>query len=282
MYEYEVIKVTDNITCLKDATDVACFLVTGKERAMLIDTGVGLKGLKEKVEELTSLPYDVALTHGHGDHGAGVSVFDGAYIFPVDIPMAIEHTKEMRYSYTNMMFVNVARDWGGPEREPATKDDFVPETADDYPFKTLFDGMEFDLGGVTVLTIAVPGHTKGSCCFLVKEDRHILFGDACNFNTLVGGPESTSISEYKKSLLYLKSFEKDFDTVMYSHGPATGVSTLDDNIELCERILAGTDDKEDAMGFSGPGYYAAAKVPGGFMRVDGKDGNIFYSDLTVR
>ncbi len=280
MLDYKINKLNAHITQLSDATEVSCFLITGSKRAVLVDTGVGLKGLKENVEKLTSLPYDVVLTHGHGDHAGGVGAFERAFIFPVDIPMAIAHTKEMRYSYTASTLAFAAQ--MGGERLTAEREDFVPELDEHFAFMPLTDGQTFDLGGLTVGIIAVPGHTRGTCCILVREDRYMLFGDACNINTLVGQPESTTISEYLSSLLRLKTFEPEYDVVMYSHGPATGPSALDDNIELCRRILAGTDDRVPAVGLSGPGYYAAKKAENGFERADGKAGNIFYSDLTAR
>lgn len=280
MFEYTVNRLNSHITQLTDATEVSMFLITGEDRAILIDTGVGLKGLKEKVEELTNLPYDVILTHGHGDHGSGAAEFDSVYIFPADKELAIMHTKEMRYSYTDMMLEMISGRDGS--RNKVIKDDFVPELDDNYVFKDLSDGQEFELGGVTVKIIAVPGHTKGTCCILVKEDRMILLGDACNPNTLVGGPESTTISEYRKSLLYLKTYEEQFDTTLYSHGPVIAPSCIDDNIELCNKILAGTDDKIPEEGFAGSGFLAAKRRKDSMERTDSRFGNIYYTALTAK
>ena len=44
------------------------FLFVGTERALLLDTGIGIGDLKGLVEEITDKPYDVVLTHGHRDH----------------------------------------------------------------------------------------------------------------------------------------------------------------------------------------------------------------------
>lgn len=98
-------------------------------------------------------------------------------------------------------------------------------------------GQVFDLGGIPLEIIHVPGRTPGSCCVLFREERSVLFGDACNANTLLMW--GTTIREYKKSLQYLQTRKDRFDTVCYSHGPSR---SLEDNMELCDRILAGTDD----------------------------------------
>lgn len=51
----------------------SCYLVAGSERALLIDTGVGLGNMPGLVRTLTKLPVTVAATHAHCDHigGAG-------------------------------------------------------------------------------------------------------------------------------------------------------------------------------------------------------------------
>lgn len=278
MLEYQTKKLNEHITQIIDPTEVACFLVEGSERAILIDTGIGLKGLKETVERLTDKPYIVLLTHGHGDHAGGCSVFDTVYMNQSDRDLVGEHGMGMRIGYTQGAFAGMAAA-GGPERT-VSESDFVSEPAGDKEFLPLEDGQIFDLGGIHVEVIAVPGHTRGSVCMLFPEERAILFGDACNTNTLVGGEESTTISTYRESLMHLKTFEERYDTVYYSHGPVIGPTALDDNIELCEQILAGTDDHVPEQGFMGPGFLGAKRV--GYERMDGKYGNIFYTERTAR
>lgn len=56
------------------------FLFVGTERALLLDTGIGIGDLKGLVEEITDKPYDVVLTHGHRDHTGGAGWFDTVYL----------------------------------------------------------------------------------------------------------------------------------------------------------------------------------------------------------
>ena len=332
MWKFQDNKLSEHVTQITDPTGVSCFLVTGGERAMLIDTCVGFVGLRKKVEELTSLPYEVLLTHGHGDHAGGAAEFMTAcggqddapgtcahtvYLHPADLPLLGVHGLELRIDYAAGML--------GPAVKLA-ETDFVPEP--EPGFAELSDGQVFDLGGITLEIIHVPGHTKGSCCVLMREKRMILYGDACNGNTLVMDQASTGISTYRESLLRLKAFDDAYDTVCYSHGPAIGPRrSLDDNIELCGRILAGTDDAVPCE-FMGRAAIRAAATKGDlllrpelrtccaaagehdsggslgfaericmpelqdtgheessilqFERVDGKYGNIVYSELTKR
>jgi glyoxylase-like metal-dependent hydrolase (beta-lactamase superfamily II) len=63
----------------------AMFLLIGSERAMLIDTGCGTLDIKAIVKELTDKPYDVVITHSHGDHIGGVPQFEEVYIHKNDM-----------------------------------------------------------------------------------------------------------------------------------------------------------------------------------------------------
>ena len=44
------------------------FLLVGRQRALVIDTGIGIGDLKGLIRKLTDKPLTVALSHGHGDH----------------------------------------------------------------------------------------------------------------------------------------------------------------------------------------------------------------------
>ncbi len=279
MLTYKVNKLSDHVTQITDASGVSMFLIVGEKEALLVDTGTGIKGLKEVVNDITEKPLKVVLTHGHGDHAGGAAAFDEVYLSPVDKMLAIEHGANMRVDYIKMM-LKMFEEMGAPHQDFNPEQDMVPAPTAETNFLELKDGMVFELGGVSAEIIAVPGHTKGCCVVLIPEERSIIFGDACNSNTLVGGEESALISEYQAALKHLQEKETYYDTVYLAHGPVTGpVSCLEDNLELCERILAGTDDHIESMGISGPGFFAAAqKNP--FTRVDGKFGNIFYSELT--
>lgn len=267
MFDFKVTSLSKTITQIIDPTGVSCFLVQGEDRAALIDTGTGLRGLRELVTGLTTLPLTVLLTHGHCDHAGGAGQFDEIYLNTADLPLAANHgalQERMGYARFSML----------PDSK-FTEQDFVKAFAGEY--LPLVDGQLFELGGITLEIIAVSGHTKGSVCILFQQERSILFGDALNANTLLVGDESTSIAEYAQSLLHLKGREGDYDNVYYSHGPAIGPrQCLDDNIQLCRRILAGEDDAIPCE-FLGMKAYRAAAMDEHFRRLDGRFGNIVYS-----
>ena len=63
-----IVRINEDIILIDDAGDSTCYLVMGKERALLIDTANGQENLMEIVGELTTLPVTVVNTHGHIDH----------------------------------------------------------------------------------------------------------------------------------------------------------------------------------------------------------------------
>ena len=81
---YQVTEIAKDTWVINEAGMTAMFLLKGTERALLIDTGVGMTDLKKLISWLTPLPYDVVLTHGHPDHIGGAAQFEEVYIHEKD------------------------------------------------------------------------------------------------------------------------------------------------------------------------------------------------------
>lgn len=150
-----------------DSQNESSYLVEGKEQAALIDSCAGAGNLGDYVRSLTSLPVSLILTHGHVDHIGGAMNFDRRYLSPEDFALAGEHgTYEARRNYL------LSRPEDGVEEEDIMR-------AQVEGFLPLVDGQEFDLGGVHLKAVALPGHTWGSMAVLHMEERKVILGDAC-------------------------------------------------------------------------------------------------------
>ena len=77
------------------------YLLVGKERALLIDTGCGICDLKQTVRELTDKPMVTALTHGHFDHCGGMDCFDEVYANEKDYELIRSIKREEVQSYAD-------------------------------------------------------------------------------------------------------------------------------------------------------------------------------------
>jgi para-nitrobenzyl esterase len=57
------------------------YLIEGKDRAILFDTGMGRGDLGAYVKRLTKLPVDVAITHGNRGHFLQVDQFPDSTVY---------------------------------------------------------------------------------------------------------------------------------------------------------------------------------------------------------
>jgi glyoxylase-like metal-dependent hydrolase (beta-lactamase superfamily II) len=275
-------RISDHLQRIVDPLGVALYLCEGTERAALIDTGYGVRGLRAYVETLTSKPITILLTHGHVDHAPGAFEWGEAHLNERDLPTLEAHA-DMAYRIRLARMVN--------QELGITEESLVPRG--DFQTLPLEDGASFELGGVTVEAYAIPGHTRGSMVMLVPEDRIAIFGDAIGPGTLLLEDFSAPISEYLEAMRSFKAaHEGRYDLVLRNHGTCESTSTvLDDVIEAAERILAGTDAKvelpgtaPDILPLGNPqriACYSAcvlAASESGMVRADGREGNINYRE----
>lgn len=271
MVDFVSEKISPAITRIRDGSDVCEYLIEGNNRAALIDTGYGIGDLKGYVETLTDKPYEVFVTHGHVDHAAGAYQFPEVRMNLADVELAKEHC---RVEFRKEMVAQ----HGDLKLE---EKDFLPQRTD--KFTDLADGETYDLGGVTLRWIHVPGHTQGTMVALIEEEHTILFGDACGVGVLLALPESSNVETYLESLKKLQGFEPKYDKVLRQHGSCQSTPrVLEDNIENCEAILAGTDDKVPAMLLGKACLRARAIDTDTGERLDGREGNIIYNPKRIR
>jgi len=254
-----------------DKEHVRCYLIEGRDYALVIDTMNGYGHLRAFCETLTSKHMKLANTHFHFDHTAGNFEFDSCYI----------HHRDIKYFYDS----RVATPEQAAERVKAEAfDEYkdLVEPADmcayrDMKVYPIYDGDEFDLGDRKILVVEVGGHSPGSVVFIDPVLRICFSGDACNGNTLLGFGNALPIEEYLGNLLHFRAFKDAFD-IMYGGHQIMDPCTIDEGIETCAKVLAGTDDHEERQGMFGrPTIYAANHAENGFGRADGKSFNMNYN-----
>lgn len=267
------------VTRIRDVAGTGIYLVTGEQRALVIDAGVGVGSLKEAVAALTDLPADVLLSHAHLDHAAGPCGFERVYMDPRDLGVYERFSSlERRKHYA-------ARETAGkPGIPPIADSDYLPNV----PAEALLDthpGDVFDLGGVTAQVLDCAGHTPGSLAVLLPELRLLFLGDACSDFTLLFDEDCSTVAEYRDTLLRLKAAtDGKYDRVLASHGRGDGDPALIDTLlAVCGDVLAGRSDAVPFAGYNTTNAVVAKALrPGHLGRADGVHGNLVYDPGRVR
>jgi glyoxylase-like metal-dependent hydrolase (beta-lactamase superfamily II) len=210
---YTIHPLFPNVYHIADPLGVYMTLIVGSEKALLFDTGYGIERLDDTIRGITSLPLIVVNSHGHVDHVLGNRLFAEVYIHPADLAVHRRHTaQEFKRSVTGQR-----RDH--PERFPAgfsAKEYLAKHKTKMHP---LADGDVFDLGGVTLTVVHIPGHTPGGIALLDDRDRLLLVGDSASLHVWMFLQESTSMATYIQSLEKLQALDGQYDAVIASHMP---------------------------------------------------------------
>ena len=276
---FETNKINEYITQIIGLAGEQCYLIEGNDRALLFDGLCGEGSLKSFVRELTDLPVQMVLSHAHPDHCGAVFEYGECYMHPDD--MALLYTDFVSGRQERWKFVAEVPEWALPVRTKTRLEDITPGCAvKTYP---VYDGDMFDLGGVQMEVIGVPGHTRGSIVLLDRADRLVLSGDAINPNTLMALPGAATVEEYKESVLHLKTFQPAFDSLYGGHGPEpVPARIVDDALMLIDRILNRTDEAIEEYDILGHRkVWRAASIGSDFLPLYGGFSNIVYHTDTL-
>lgn len=169
-----------------------CYLLIGTDRALLIDTGLGICNIHEQVCNLTDKPVTAAATHIHWDHIGGHKYFPNFYVHKEEqdwlqgeFPLPIQAVKNMvadRCKLPGDFAVNDYSIFQG------------------MPTRVLIDGDTIDLGDRTVQALHTPGHSPGHLCFWEAERGYLFAGDLVYQGTLFANYPSTDPQSYLTSL----------------------------------------------------------------------------------
>lgn len=274
MVNFRTEKVSQHITRIFGICGELWYLVEGSEKAALLDTGSGIGRMKPLIDSLTDKPLLILLTHGHIDHAMGATEFDcPIYMNEADDPIYEEHkSMEMRKGSLAGLSAEI--------REQIEDSDFIPFRT--RPFLPLHHGDCFDLGGITIEAYACVGHTPGSMVFLLREERTLLLGDACNFFTFLFFDYCAPVETYRKNLLVLKDqLSGKVDKILLSHGDGNApLRIIDGVIDLCQDIMDGRVDNVPFEFMGQSAVIAKATLPTR-GRVDGGVGNIVYQTYQI-
>jgi len=251
-----------------------CFLILGKEKALMWDTGLGIGNLRAEVEQYTDLPVIVLNSHDHFDHIGGNSAFDEVWCY--DLPSAVLHLTngptetEVEEVQDRANSIAVLMNKFGiqiPEKIPGKA-----------PTGTVRDGQVIDLGGRELEVIHTPGH-QPSCIMLLDRANKLLFtGDMFYPGPMYCMFDDSSFPDYVKSIRKAADLaaEAGIKEVYTSHNLPTADA---ESLSRFADFLEGIEKGEIAVAYTEEGckVYEMDKVISFWMPDDGEEPITGYS-----
>ncbi len=217
----KITKLFSNVWQFHENSDVAkvdAYLIVGKERAALIDCLQSVENLYDEVRKLTSLPFDVYITHGHFDH--------------------LGTDAKSLHSHGCKIYMD-KRDFEIPSKMHGFN---YPENF----FTEINDGDTIDLGGTSLSVLEIPGHTPGSVAFLDRENERLYSGDGIGSGCIwLQIPFTLRLSEFTENLQKLRKELEPYKNLeiypghRYQSPTLLKLDYIDDVLTLSEKILSG-------------------------------------------
>lgn len=228
--EYTAREVERGVFHVVDYRKDSMYLIVGKEKALLFDTGMGEGDLRGFVEGLAGgKTVEVVISHAHWDHITQANQFEKVYM---------NHR----------------------EREIA---ELFGLSVDCSRFLDVREGDAFDLGDRRLEVLEVPGHTPGSIVLLDREQKLLFSGDALGAgHAWLHLPGCLPLWVYLQSLRRLAGMADLFEKIYHGHlneSAAFGLNYLMDLIEAVEGVLGGSLKGEEYWIGSFPGLYVTVR-----------------------
>ena len=193
---------------------VKSFLIVGEDRALLIDSGMGVAALRPVVEELTARPVLLVTSHAHWDH------VGSHHEFASDTEILV-HPGEAEALHAGVAADRLRR-WFAPEYLlgplPPGFDVASAAIPAATPTGMLRGGERLELGGRSLAVHHAPGHSPG-LLVLVDEANGILFStDAAYAGDLYAQLPGSDLPSYQRTLKTLAGMAPSLRTVLAAHG----------------------------------------------------------------
>mgnify|MGYP001222639331 CR=1 FL=1 len=207
---FERARIDDSITLLWEPHVVAlmrCNIwhVRGRDRDLVIDTGMGVQSLTAEMADLLDKPVTAVATHGHDDHIGSHHEFDDVVAHPLEAPLLEAPPLDT---------LDIVQGWGektvamltgsGYELESPY---FVDALPPGYAFeqyrqlpahvtRRIVEGDVVETGDRAFEVLHLPGHSPGSIGLWEAATGTLFSGDALYDGPLLDELPESSITDY--------------------------------------------------------------------------------------
>lgn len=207
---YEITEFRNGVVAIGEPNhreEVFSYLVKGRDKDLLIDTGMGIAPITNALEQIRNSDKELIVvnSHWHFDHIGGNSHFD-----KVLVPRNEHEVKGILNGWSNEdlrkydFFDQFSL--GGRSTLPLDIDaETFAISGFDKIDPVLEEGYEIDLGGRVVKVLETPGHTKGSVSFFEETEGLLFPADLLYEGPLYAfDPSESDPDEYLNSLKKIK------------------------------------------------------------------------------
>jgi glyoxylase-like metal-dependent hydrolase (beta-lactamase superfamily II) len=249
---FERRKVDDDITLLWEPHVIPlmrCNIwhVRGRDRDLLVDTGLGVASLRDAVVDLIDNPVIACATHAHGDHVGGHHEFAECLVHHLEANDLRSTSASNTLYLDDPAFVAYLNSVGYPGHLDQCMITALPHADYDpgaYVLKgasvtrIVEEGDIVDLGNRRFEILHLPGHSPGSIGLWESASGTLFSGDCVYDGPLLDGLGSSNIEDYINSMTRLRGMP--IDTIHAGHDPSFGRLRLH---ELIDHYLAGKGDR---------------------------------------
>lgn len=225
--------------------EVISYLIVGKNKSLLFDTGLGIGDIKKLVSEITPVEPLVINSHTHYDHIGGNYQFQEIY----GMDNEFSQLKSKRSPYEEVKEF-VSADWMHGE----TPKGFVAQQYQIKPYKItkIFkDRDRIDLGDRILEIIFIPGHTPDSICLLDRKNRLLFTGDTFYPAPLYAHFPESNFNQYAETAKLLHKLQSEVDYVIPSHNetllPSSYLEKLDLAFQSIQNDSAKFKEQKDGV-----------------------------------
>jgi glyoxylase-like metal-dependent hydrolase (beta-lactamase superfamily II) len=195
---YETQSMADGITLIHEPWIKPFFrcnmwLVRGRDRDLLVDTGLGAVPLRRSVPLLTGRPILCVASHTHYDHIGSHHEFADRCVHCAEAAILADPRNDLTLAdpyVTDEMFDGLPPDWDAAAYR------VLPAAAG----RLLIDGDIIDLGDRSFEIIHTPGHSPGGIALWEAATGTLLSGDIVYDGPLIDDAYHSQLDDYVASL----------------------------------------------------------------------------------